>query len=135
MSELPTPKDTRIAQVALTVSDVGRTRSFYEGQLGLPVRYELPNMLVLDAGGVSLLLSLPEDSVPLAPGGSVVYFEVPDIRSAVDRMRSRDVAFIDEPHVVHRTNDAALWMTFLRDPDGNLLALMSWQRDVTSAGT
>jgi methylmalonyl-CoA/ethylmalonyl-CoA epimerase len=35
------------------------------------------------------------------------------------------VAFEGEPHVVARMPNYDLWMVFFRDPDRNLLALMS----------
>jgi hypothetical protein len=35
------------------------------------------------------------------------------------------VTFDDQPHVVHRDPASDLWMACVRDPDGNILALMS----------
>jgi methylmalonyl-CoA/ethylmalonyl-CoA epimerase len=37
----------------------------------------------------------------------------------------RGVAFEQAPEFVARLSDHDLWMAFFRDPDGNLLALMS----------
>jgi len=48
-----------------------------------------------------------------------------DIGQAVKTLESRGVAFDDQPHVVHRDPAYDLWMAFLRDPDGNVVALMS----------
>ncbi|MFN8422020.1 MAG: hypothetical protein U0470_01080 [Anaerolineae bacterium] len=48
-----------------------------------------------------------------------------DIAAARDTLRSRGVVFTDEPHIVARTGDVDVWMTFFRDPDGHPLALMS----------
>jgi hypothetical protein len=42
--------------------------------------------------------------------------------------RHRKVEFIDEPHLIARMPDHELWMWFLRDPDGNSLALMEEKR-------
>ena len=38
---------------------------------------------------------------------------------------ARGVPFVSAPHLVHRGEDADLWMAFFRDPDGGLLALMA----------
>ena len=38
---------------------------------------------------------------------------------------SEGVAFDDEPHLIARMPDHELWMTFFRDPDGNLHGLLS----------
>lgn len=116
----------RIAQVGLIVTELERTRSFYEGKLGLSLQYALPNMLVFDLSGTTLLLSLPEEGLR-GTGGAAVYVEVPDVVASARSLRERGVTFVDEPHIVHRAGGKALWMTFLRDPDGNLLALMSWR--------
>jgi predicted enzyme related to lactoylglutathione lyase len=53
----------------------------------------------------------------------MIYFRVSDIDEASAALREGGVE-LDEPHMVHRTEDHELWMTFLRDPDGNNLALM-----------
>ena len=40
------------------------------------------------------------------------------------RPSERGVRFEDEPHVIARMGDIELWVVFLKDPDGNDLALM-----------
>jgi methylmalonyl-CoA/ethylmalonyl-CoA epimerase len=50
---------------------------------------------------------------------------VNDIRAAFGALRARGVAFTDEPHLIAKMPDHELWMTFFKDPDGNVLALMS----------
>jgi catechol 2,3-dioxygenase-like lactoylglutathione lyase family enzyme len=49
----------------------------------------------------------------------------PDIHAALETMTSRGAAFEREPHLVARLASHDLWMAFFRDPDRNLLALMS----------
>lgn len=56
---------------------------------------------------------------------SILYFAVPDIRSAYAKMKEGGVKFEDEPHMIARMPDHDLWMTFFRDSEENLLALMS----------
>ena len=115
----------KLSQVALTVSDIERAREYYGEKVGLHVLYALPTMLVFELDGATLMLSLPEEEVGLAAGGAVVYLETGDIHASREAMALRGVEFVDEPHVVHRTEETELWMTFFRDPDGHLLAITS----------
>jgi methylmalonyl-CoA/ethylmalonyl-CoA epimerase len=121
---------TRVAlgQVALTVSDVARSTTFYRDQVGLPFLFAAgPTLAFLDLGGVRLMLSTPEGD--FAPGGStVLYIKVADIEAAHAQMKERGVAFVDEPHLIAKMPDHELWMTFFRDPDGHTLALMTERR-------
>ena len=50
---------------------------------------------------------------------------VPDIYADHQVLSARGVAFEREPHLVAKLLDHELWMTFFRDPDDKLLALMS----------
>jgi predicted enzyme related to lactoylglutathione lyase len=50
---------------------------------------------------------------------------VPDIRAATAAIREAGVPLVHEPHVVHRHEGLELWMAFLKDTEGNHLALMS----------
>jgi methylmalonyl-CoA/ethylmalonyl-CoA epimerase len=59
---------------------------------------------------------------------SVVYFRVDDIRAAQSELADRGVPFEDEPHLVARMPDHELWMTFFRDSDDNVHALISGAR-------
>lgn len=119
--------NAKIGQVALTVSDLARARAFYADQLGLELAIDAGSMLFFDCGGTMLMLSLPEKDFGTVGGGSVVYFSVEGIEARWNELRARGVTFLDEPHLIHRAGDRELWMTFFRDPDGYLLALMSWQ--------
>ena len=57
--------------------------------------------------------------------GSILYYSVEDIHAAAAALESRGVAFDTPPHVVARLPHADLWMAFFRDPDRNVLAMMS----------
>ena len=63
---------------------------------------------------------------------SILYFAVPDIRAAHAQMKASGTKFEDEPHLIAKLPDHDLWMTFFRDSEGNMLALMSEVR--ASAG-
>jgi methylmalonyl-CoA/ethylmalonyl-CoA epimerase len=52
---------------------------------------------------------------------------VDDLPSAVKALKSRGVSFEQEPELVAKMPDHELWLAFLKDPDGNMLALM-WEK-------
>jgi methylmalonyl-CoA/ethylmalonyl-CoA epimerase len=116
-----------IGQIAQVVADVEAATAFYRDRLGLRLLFEAPGLAFFDCGGVRLMLSRAE-SPEFDHPGSVLYFRVEDVEAAYDALRVRGVAFVDEPHVVHRAADHDLWMTFFRDPAGNPLALMAERR-------
>jgi methylmalonyl-CoA/ethylmalonyl-CoA epimerase len=69
------------------------------------------------------MLTLPEKPEFDHPG-SILYFTVPDIVSAHRQMLDAGVHFEDTPHLIARMPNHDLWMTFFRDSEKNLLALM-----------
>jgi methylmalonyl-CoA/ethylmalonyl-CoA epimerase len=112
-----------IGQIALTVTDVDRAIAFYRDTLGIKLLFQVPNMGFFDCGGVRLMLSGSEDGAQ--PSGPVIYFKITDIQQAFATIRDRGAMIEREPHLVARMPGIDLWMAFFRDPDGNLLALMS----------
>lgn len=58
---------------------------------------------------------------------SIIYYKVDHLPSAVEILKSRGVRFEQEPELVAQMPDHELWMAFLKDPDGNMLALM-WEK-------
>ena len=115
-----------IGQITVTVADVSRAIAFYRDKLGIRMLFEVSNMGFFDCGGVRLMLSTAEK--PAESYNSVLYFKVADIDAAYSALRSRDVAFEGEPHLIAKMPDHELWMAFFRDPDRNLLALMCERR-------
>jgi methylmalonyl-CoA/ethylmalonyl-CoA epimerase len=114
---------TRLGQIAINVHDLARATAFYRDKLGLPLLFTAGSLAFFDCGGVRLMLERPEKPEFDHPS-SILYFAVPDIKAAHQRMRGAGVAFEDAPHLVARMPDHELWMTFFRDSEGNLLALM-----------
>jgi catechol 2,3-dioxygenase-like lactoylglutathione lyase family enzyme len=114
-----------IGQIHVSVTDVDRSVAFYRDVLGIPFLFRVPGqpMAFFDCDGVRLYLGVPESQDFRSRGG--LYFTVDDIHEAHRGLAERGVAFRDAPHVVHRTEDAELYMAFFTDPDGNHLALMS----------
>jgi catechol 2,3-dioxygenase-like lactoylglutathione lyase family enzyme len=114
---------SRLGQIAINVHDVNRATAFYRDTLGLPFLFNTGNLAFFDCGGVRLMLSRPEKPEFDHPS-SILYFAVPDIISAHREMLSRGVHFEDTPHLIAKMATHDLWMTFFRDPEKNLLALM-----------
>ena len=112
-----------IGQIGITVTDVDRAIAFYRDTLGMKLLFQVPNMGFFDAAGVRLMLSVSER--PSEAYSSILYFKVPDIHQAHQTLAGRGAAFEGEPHLIARMPDHDLWMVFFRDPDRNLLALMS----------
>ncbi|MDH4037923.1 MAG: VOC family protein [Candidatus Krumholzibacteria bacterium] len=113
-----------IGQIAITVKDLPRAVAFYRDVLGVPMLFEAPGMAFFQAGDVRLMLGLPEGADG-ARFSSIVYFRVDDIQAAHRELQGRGVTFTHEPRLIHRGQEADLWLAFFPDPDGNTLALMS----------
>ena len=96
--------------------------AFYRDVLGMKLLFEMPGMGFFDCDGIRLMLSASET---LENYSSIVYFKVPDIQTAYETLREREVVFDREPHIIARMPGHELWMAFFRDPHPNLLALMS----------
>ncbi len=123
-----TTSPTRIGQIAINVHDVPRAVSFYRDALGLPLLFEVPpKMAFFACGPVRLMLSVPETADVDHPG-SILYYVVDDIEASHAAMSGRGVPFVDAPHLIARMPDHELWMSFFKDPDGNLGALMCEKR-------
>jgi methylmalonyl-CoA/ethylmalonyl-CoA epimerase len=116
---------SRLGQVQIRAHDVERAATFYENILGLKLLFKAPPGLVFfECGGVRLMIDHP-DKPEFDHASSVLYFSVPDIRAAHAKMKENGVKFEDEPHLIARMPDHDLWMTFFRDSEENMLALMS----------
>lgn len=116
---------TRLGQIQMRAHDVDRAATFYENMLGLKLLFKAPpNLAFFDCGGVRLMIDKPEKPEFDHPG-SILYFAVSDIQATFASMKESGVRFEDEPHMIARMPDHDLWMTFFRDSEDNLLALMS----------
>jgi catechol 2,3-dioxygenase-like lactoylglutathione lyase family enzyme len=115
---------SRLGQIAINARDIGRATAFYRDKLGLPLLFNAGNLAFFDCGGVRLMLDVAEKP-EFDHTSSILYFSVPDIAAAHRQMLASGVNFEDEPHVIAKMPDHDLWMTFFRDSEQNLLALMS----------
>jgi methylmalonyl-CoA/ethylmalonyl-CoA epimerase len=115
---------SQLGQIAVQVADLGRSVAFYRDALQIPFLFEFPGLAFFNCGGVRLMLSLPGNGSQVGVS-SVLYFKVADIRADTQALAGRGVKIEKEPHLVAKLPDHELWMSFFRDPDQNLLALMS----------
>ena len=116
---------TRLGQIAINAKDVERAAAFYQDVLGLKLLFKAPpGLAFFDCGGVRLMLDRAEKP-EFDHASSVLYFAVPDIQAAYGTLKESGVHFEDEPHMIARMPAHDLWMTFFRDSEANLLALMS----------
>ena len=115
---------SQIGQIAVPVSDIDRAVRFYRDTLGMRFLFQAPPGLgFFDLNGVRLMLDAP--AMAQGARASIIYYKVTDIRAAFETLTKRGVPFEGEPHLIAKLPDHELWMAFFRDPDGNLLALMS----------
>lgn len=115
---------SRIGQIAINVHDVDRATAFYRDVLGLRHLFRAAQLSFFDCGGVRLMLDKAENPEFNHPS-SILYFQVADIQATHQRLKSAGAKFEDEPHLLASMPLHDLWMTFFRDTEGNLLALMS----------
>jgi methylmalonyl-CoA/ethylmalonyl-CoA epimerase len=115
----------QIGQISVNIHDLDRAVAFYRDVLGMSLLFTVPPKLgFFDCSGVRLMLSLPEKPEFDHPG-SILYYRVADIHQAATTLKSRGVTFESEPHLVAKLDRHDLYLGFFRDPDGNLLGLMS----------
>ena len=116
---------SKIGQIAVRVHDLERAIAFYRDVLGMRFLFQAPpGLAFFDCNGVRLLLDKPLDAAFDHPA-SVIYYSVSDIRVAHEILLTRGVRFIREPHLIANLGSIEVWMAFFRDPDDNVLALMS----------
>jgi methylmalonyl-CoA/ethylmalonyl-CoA epimerase len=114
-----------IGQVAVPVSDIDRAIAFYRDILGMRFLFKAPPGLgFFDCHGVRLLLDAAATTKD-RKHSSIIYYKVSDLQSAYQTLLARGVEFEQKPELTARMPDHELWMAFFRDPDSNLLALMS----------
>ena len=111
-----------VGQIALGVADADRSEAFYGGVLGLRKLFRFGGLVFFDCAGLRLLLDQAPAEAPKL--GGPIYFRVADIGLARRELEGRGVVFADQIHLIAPMDDHDLWMTFFRDPDEHVLALM-----------
>ncbi|HET8727665.1 MAG TPA: LuxR C-terminal-related transcriptional regulator [Alphaproteobacteria bacterium] len=110
-----------LGQVARTVREIGPAETWFRDVLGLPHLYTFGNLAFFDCGGVRLMLSAGEGTGQ----DSVLYFRVPDIHAAWQRLLDRGAKAHSAPHVIHTHADGTEeWMAFVDDNEGRPIGIM-----------
>ena len=117
-----------IGQIAITVSDVSQALVFYRDVLGLEFLFSpAPTLAFLRAGSVRIMLSTPQGAGAVG-ANSVLYFKVNEIENVFASIVERGAQLERPPQLAAQMPDHALWIGFVRDPDGNLVGLMAEKR-------
>ncbi len=121
-------KISAIGQIAITVSDVGQALEFYRDILGLPFLFSpSPELAFLMAGDVRVMLSTPQGAGRVG-ANSILYFRTSDIEKTHAAIVAHGATNERAPQLAAKMPDHELWLSFIRDPDGNLVGLMEEKR-------
>jgi catechol 2,3-dioxygenase-like lactoylglutathione lyase family enzyme len=97
---------TRIVSVMLGVRDLEASTRFYTETLGLKATLQSPQIVLLDAGSISLGLSpgharlAPQNLAQQINGATEVAFAVEDIHASYAALKERGVIFMNAPQRV-----------------------------------
>ena len=116
---------SEIGQLAIVVRDVAQSTAFYRDVLGLKFLFSAgPNLAFLQAGSVRIMLTTPQGHGE--PGkNSILYFKVDHIAETHAAIVARGAKNERVPAFTAKMPDHDLWIGFVRDPDDNLVGLMS----------
>ena len=121
-------KITKLAQLAITVSDVEKSLAFYRDLLGLNFQFAPnTNLAFLQCGTLRIMLSTPQGAGEVGKN-SIPYFEVQNIEAFYRAVVEKGATPERKPQLAAKMPDHDLWIGFLKDPDGNLVALMEEKR-------
>ena len=112
-----------ICQIALTVRDLPRARDFYRNKLGMKHLFDAGTMAFFQCGDIRFMIGTAEQ--PVSIGGTIVYFKVEDIHRTHAHIKEQGVVFLQDPHLVGRMPNHDLWLALMKDPDDNVLGIIS----------
>jgi predicted enzyme related to lactoylglutathione lyase len=114
----------KVGQIAVPVTNLDRAVNFYQEKLGLPLLFTSNGLAFFDCNGLRLLLSVPETE-EFTQSSSIIYFQVENINEVYEDLLSKEVNFINEPHLIAKMGQTETWMAFFKDSEDNTHALMS----------
>jgi methylmalonyl-CoA/ethylmalonyl-CoA epimerase len=121
---MPAPSPRKIAQIAVTVQDLERAKSFYRDTLGLNHLFDAPpGLAFFQCGETRLMLSRPEGAE--TAGSSIIYYGVEDVAAAHRSLVEAGVAFDEGPRRIAEVEGRPIDLAVCRDSEGNLIGLIS----------
>jgi len=106
--------------------DLNHLLPFYRDVLGLKVGLQAPGFVVLgDPNGAAVALGTHSEvhGKVSDPARHIVGFDTDDIKGDCARLKSAGVEFVEEPN-----QQNGLWIATFKDPEGNLLQLLQFER-------
>ena len=108
-----------VAFTLYPVADVKRSRSFYEGVLGLAATANWDDQWVeYDIGAGTLAITAADEKHHAGAQGAYLGLEVADLDSLLTELKAKSVAVTDGPYDSPVCRGCAI-----RDPDGNEIIL------------
>ena len=116
---------TKVGQIAIAVSELEPAVVFYRDILGLTMLFDAPpSMAFFECGDTRLMITTLQGD-ERDHHSSVIYYQVSDIEAACTDLIAKGVKLDQEPSLAAKLNDHELWLAFLRDPDQNLIGIMT----------
>lgn len=115
---------SHLSQIGIPVRDLGRAKRFYGESLGLAHLFDAPpGLSFFQCGATRLMLSESEGSE--GDAGVILYYAVPDARTAQDTLAAQGAAFAEDARCIARVGDKDIWLAVTSDGEGNHVGLMS----------
>lgn len=117
-----------VDNVLLAVGDLERARAFYEGVLGLAVKFAAPQAGIVGyrLGDEEPGLIVRVQPIEAAPPRDTprLWLEVPDARAAARALEQAGVTALGAPREINTG-----WVVEIADPWGNVLGLTDYAKD------
>ena len=122
--------------ITFYVSNLEKAAKFYEEILGLEKKYEYPNYVGFECGGVEIgLIPKLKEREKVNPSSPSVEFLVDDVEKFYNELKNKGVKFVKE---LHEEPWGGRQATFT-DPDDNVLEIVQidWKKyfDISVKGT
>jgi predicted enzyme related to lactoylglutathione lyase len=121
-----------VDNILFGVGDFGEARAFYEGKLGLPVKFAVEAMGIvgysLGSDEAGLFLRVQPIVPTTARETPRLWLEVADAREAAKQLAQLGIAPLREPFEINTG-----WVVEFADPWGNVIGLTDYVKDAAKA--